>query len=85
MKAVNAALQPEDKTAFTTGVLRDASGIAWTVDHLSVYRYDPRGGEVKRYMFDRPGFEEWRGVTLGHIKQDALDPEVLWLRPGGRA
>ncbi|MBK9195778.1 MAG: hypothetical protein IPO17_12550 [Flavobacteriales bacterium] len=83
VKAVNAALQPEDKTAFTTGVLRDASGIAWTVDHLSVYRYDPRGGEVKRYMFDRPGFEEWRGVTLGHIKQDALDPEVLWLETWG--
>jgi ligand-binding sensor domain-containing protein len=83
VEAIRSALPPGESYPNTLGVLRDAQGIVWIPDRLSMFRYDPKDGSVQRFAFNAVGHDRRERIHLDHVRQDVTDPNILWLGSWG--
>ncbi|MBK9760562.1 MAG: hypothetical protein IPO90_11470 [Flavobacteriales bacterium] len=83
LRELNDALPADQKNPFTMGVVRDADGVVWFSDAISVYSFDPGTRRIERHATSITAQDARKGVQLAHLIQDPQDPNTLWLGSWG--
>lgn len=83
LQELHDALPADQKTPFTTGVIRDEEGRVWCTDAISVYSLDPTTGRIERHATSITAQDARKGIHLEGLIQDPQDPNTLWLGSRG--
>lgn len=83
LRELNDALPADQKNPFTMGVVRDADGVVWFSDAISMYRSVPKARRMDRFATNITAQDARKGVQLAHLIQDPRNPNTLWLGSRG--
>lgn len=83
LQELHDALPADQKSPFTTGVIRDVEGVVWCTDAISLYRFDPATSRIERFATNITAQDARKGIHLAGLIQDPHDPNTLWLGSWG--